>query len=137
MNNANANDLPNVPAAIDDWPFYTNLLGCRLDFGTTEDVKKQFRLQRRMLLLQLKLMGDTKCMACGGRAHRARDCPTNMRLGMLGSSNFEWQKLIAWTRKQTVKLDAERLAGLVALPTHHMVPKVHGKKRTYAMAFGK
>ena len=90
MDNAAAAGLPDVPAEVPGWEFYTQLRGCTQDFGRNNDTRRQFRLQRRMLLKQLKLMADTVCLACGGRAHRARDCPTNSRLGMLSASNIEW-----------------------------------------------
>ena len=90
MNNAAAADLPNVPDAVPQWEFYSQLRGCGQEFGRNAETRQQYRLQRRMLLKQLKLMADTVCLACGGRAHRARDCPTNSRLGMLSASNVEW-----------------------------------------------
>ena len=85
-----------------------------------------------MLLRQLALMGNTVCDACGGYAHRARDCPTNLRIGMLGASCNEWRTLIAWARKKVLAEGAERQAGLMDLPVHHQVPMVLGRKRLYA-----
>ena len=105
MNNAQVQNLPNVPADVQEWPFYRELHACRQDFGRNEATRLSYRLQRRVLLKQLKLMSDTVCLACGGRAHRARDCPTNLRLGMLSSSNVEFQKLIAWTRNRVALED--------------------------------
>ena len=105
------------------------------DIGATNDVQEAHRLARRTLLCQLKLMSNTKCMACGGYAHRARDCPTNLRLGMLSSSTNEWKRLIAWSRKRVLVLASERGGDLVQQPAYHNVPMNIGRKRTWATAF--
>ena len=135
MDNANAAHLPNVPAADDSWVFYTILRGCTQDFGRTEACRQSYRLARRQLLRQLDLMKNTVCSACGGKAHRARDCPTNMRLGMLASSSVEYAKLVAWTRTRVNAQAQEENANLLDLPVHHQVPKMIGKKRVYSSAF--
>ena len=101
MNNNPTNNYPNVPPAHADWRFYTTLLNCTQDFGRTDNCRSSHRLARRTLLKQLHLMAATECAACSGPAHRARDCPVNLRLGMLSASNAEWAKLIAWTRTRT------------------------------------
>ena len=105
MNNADTAGWPNVPAAIDDWDIYTHLRNMTQTIGATEALRNRYALQRRMLLVQLKLMGGTRCHACSGRAHRAKDCPTNMRLGMLSSSTNEWKALIAMARKTVEEND--------------------------------
>ena len=105
MNNIAVAGMPNAPDNVAEWTFYSALHGCTQDFGRNEEARTSFRLQRRTLLKQLKLMADTVCLACGGRAHRARDCPTNLRLGMLSASNYEWHKLIAWTRSRVAQQD--------------------------------
>ena len=89
MNNNVVVGWPNVPPEIPGWTFYNALRVCEQDWGRNDETKVAHRLARRNLLKQLKLMGDTVCQACGGRAHRARDCPTNLRLGMLSSSCVE------------------------------------------------
>ena len=113
MNNNPVNGVPNVPAANNNWVFYTNLRGCAQDFGANDEVKAQHRLARRTLLNQLHLMAATRCKACSGYGHRARDCPTNMRLGMLSSSTNEWKTLIAYARKRTEVTEIERMADRV------------------------
>ena len=105
MNNDNVVGLPAVPDQVNEWAFYRELHDCRQEFGRNNATRGSYRLQRRVLLRQLKLMSDTVCLACGGRAHRARDCPTNLRLGMLSASNVEFQKLIAWTRSRVALAD--------------------------------
>ena len=100
MNNDAVANQPIVPPNIPDWEFFNQLHSCRNDFGRTNECRQEHRLMRRTLLKQLHLMAQTVCVACGGRAHRARDCPTNLRLGMLSSSNAAWAKLVAWTRVQ-------------------------------------
>ena len=119
MNNNDIAGAPNVPAAVPEWAFYTELRNCTTDFGRNLDTVTMYRHQRRHLLRQLKLMAGTVCLACGGKAHRARDCPTNLRLGMLSASNVEWGKLIAWTRSKVNLADRSRSAALVDLPVHH------------------
>ena len=113
MNNERVNHMPQVPGEIPHWSFYTQLRCCRHDFGVLRSHKESHRLGRRTLLLQLHLMANTKCQSCSGYGHRARDCPTNMRLGMLGSANIEWGKLIAWTRVKVQADDRDRQAGLL------------------------
>ena len=98
MNNHALAKAPACPQNIPDWTFYAQLHACRVDYAATDTIKESFRLHRRTLLKQLKLMANTKCNACSGFAHRARDCPTNSRLGMLGAVACEDKKLIAWAR---------------------------------------
>ena len=135
MNNAVVQNVPNVPDAIAPWTFYTELRNCVVDFGRNNDARNSYRLARRTLLVQLHLMGNTKCQACSGHGHRARDCPTNSRLGMLGASNVEWQKLIAWARGKTLLVDRERQALLIDLPVNHRVPIHLNRKRLHCQAF--
>ena len=107
--------LNNGPAIVDnvaDWPLFSALHGCTVDFGANNEAKAVYRLRRRTLLQQLKLMSNTKCAACSGYAHRARDCPTNSRLGMLGAASFEDMKIISWARKRVVTENRERQAPL-------------------------
>ena len=108
-----------MPDNIPEWAFFRHLHGCMQEFGRNLDTRISYRVSRRTLLIQLKLMGNTICNACGGRAHRARDCPTNLRLGMLSSSTVEWAKLIAWTRTRTQETNQDRNAMLLELPVHH------------------
>ena len=105
MNNAQDGILPNVEAAIPSWPIYTAIRNIDFDIGANEDLRLTYRLNRRMLLAQMHLMGDTRCQACGGRAHVAADCPTQLRLDVLGASRVEWSALIA-NSAQLVALDA-------------------------------
>ena len=98
MNNNQDNLFPDVPAAFNDWHIYTALYDCTTDFGVTDTAKNRYRLQRRVLLHQMKLMSNTKCAACSGYGHRARDCPTNSRVSLLGSTGLEAKKLIAYAR---------------------------------------
>ena len=105
MNNGNAANVPTVPDALPAWPFYTELRNCTQDFGANNDIKLSHRASRRHLLVQLKLMSNTQCHACGGRGHRAKDCPTNFRLGMLSSSTNEWKTLIAYARRVVERSD--------------------------------
>ena len=112
MNNAPAATLPLAPANIPAWTFYSELHGCITDFGKGAEAKQSFRLARRTLLKQLHLMSTTVCNACAGHGHRARDCPTNSRLGMLGAVSFEYFKLIAWARGKTLLVDRNRQAPL-------------------------
>ena len=135
MDNANAANLPNVPPAHANWRFYTVLRGCTVDFGRSADCRLSHRLARRTLLKQLDLMAATECAACSGPAHRARDCPVNLRLGMLSASNAEWAKLIAWARPRVTQQIQDVNAALLDLPVHHQVPRMIGKKRTYSVAF--
>ena len=113
MDNANTQGWPDAPADIPEWPFYHHLHGMRTAIGRTNAVKNQHGRARRTLLHQLKLMGNTKCAACGGYSHRARDCPTNQRLGMLGSASIQWKKLIAHARRVTDQALSERSAAFV------------------------
>ena len=93
------------------------------------------RIARRTLLVQLKLMANTKCNACSGYGHRARDCPTNLRLGMLSSSTNEWKNIIAWTRTRVLLLHNEGRGDKIQQPSFHSVPTGILRKRTYASAF--
>ena len=101
MNNAHTQGWPDVPATVGNWPFFMAVYNMSTAVGRTQTTKDQYSRARRTLLMQLKLMSNTKCAACGGYSHRARDCPTNQRLGMLGSSTVEWKKLIAFARRTT------------------------------------
>ena len=83
MNNNPNDKWPDVPDPVAEWLFYDTLRDCNVDFGRTNAIKDSHRCSRRHLLVQLKLMSNTRCIACSGYAHRARDCPTNARLGML------------------------------------------------------
>ena len=112
MDNNAANNMPDPPANIPDWSFYAHLHACTTDFGRCDASKFQFRLARRTLLAQLSLMARTHCQACGGRAHRARDCPTNSRLGMLGAVSLEYAKLIAYARGRVAVADRDRIGPL-------------------------
>ena len=87
MNNANTNNLPNAPDDIAAWEFYHQLHICTVNYGRGEDSQKAFRTARRVLLQQMSLMARTICRACSGHGHRARDCPTNLRLGVLQSAS--------------------------------------------------
>ena len=135
MNNNVVNTLPNAPANIATWTFYSELHGCTTDFGKSNEAKEGFRLARRTLLKQLHLMGATVCNACAGHGHRARDCPTNSRLGMLGAVSFEYFKLIAWARSKTLVADRNRQAPLQELPVNHRVPISLNRKRLHCQAF--
>ena len=101
MNNAHTAGWPDVPATVACWPFFMAVFNMTTAVGRTQATRDQYGRARRTLLNQLKLMSNTKCAACGGYSHRARDCPTNQRLGMLGSSTVEWKKLIAYARRVT------------------------------------
>ena len=122
MNNNAVANLPDVPGANAPWIFYTKLRGCTQDFGATAALRFKHQLARRTLLTQLDLMSHTRCKACSGYGHRSRDCPTNLRLGMLGSSTNEWKRLTAWTRKQVDTTENERIADFVQAPAFHSVP---------------
>ena len=98
MNNNADNRMPAVPADIAEWSLYHIIHGCNVDFGRGNGVRALYRLRRRVLLQQMHLMSNTRCTACNGFSHRARDCPTNVRLSMLGAASFEEGKLIAWAR---------------------------------------
>ena len=135
MNNNPAANLPDVPGNIPTWTFYSELHGCTHQFGRNNATQAAYHLARRTLLKQLYLMGQTVCQACGGQGHRARDCPTNSRLGMLGASNIEWAKLIAWARGRTAIVDRNRQAALIDLPVHHKVPIALNRKRLHCQAF--
>ena len=97
--------------------------------GSNLETRNNHGRARRTLLHQLKLMSNTKCAACGGFSHRARDCPTNQRLGMLGSSSIEWKKLLAHARRTTEKALLERSAAFVEEPSFHNVPCDRPSKR--------
>ena len=99
MNNNNQAGWPNVPDEVAGWELFNNLRAMTISIGATAKLRDQYALQRRLLLVQMKLMSNTRCHACGGRGHRAKDCPTNFRLGMLSSSTNEWKKLIARARQ--------------------------------------
>ena len=133
--NGAKNGWPDVPEDLASWPFYHALHGMTKDIGATDPIKQMHALSRRHLLIQLRLMSNTQCKACGGFAHRARDCPTNMRLGMLSSSTNEWKRLIAWARRTVELANGERSADMVQQPSYHSVPTSIGRKRTHATAF--
>ena len=135
MNNANVAHLQDVPPNDTDWDFYIELWGCNADMGRNPATRLSYRQARRSLLSQLHLMANTVCNACGGFAHRAKDCPTNLRLGMLSGSNSEWKTLIGWVRPRVEVRQRERNVALLDLPVYHQVPKVCGRKRAYAPAF--
>ena len=98
MNNDPLDSAPVIPDNVQEWPLYSLLHGCVTNFGKSDVEKFMFRLKRRTLLSQMKLMANTQCVSCGGFGHRARDCPTHKRIGMLGACSFEDMKLIAWAR---------------------------------------
>ena len=135
MNNDAKAGWPNVPAEVPGWELFNNLRSMTTGIGATAALKGTYGLQRRLLLVQLKLMSNTRCHACGGRGHRAKDCPTNFRLGMLSSSTNEWKNLIARTRKMVEEGDLERMDDLVQAPAFHNVPMGLNRKRTHATAF--
>ena len=134
MNNNNVQGWPNVPAAIPEWTFFNELRDHNRDIGRNLDTQVTYRLARRTLLAQLHLMGQTVCQACGGKAHRARDCPTNSRLGMLGASNIEWAKLISIARGRVAIVERNRQSALIDLPVHHKVPIALNRKRLHCQA---
>ena len=105
MNNNNTAGWPAVPGNVPGWDFYNNLRDMTTAIGANSDLRQAYGFQRRMLLLQLKLMSNTQCHACGGRGHRAKDCPTNFRLGMLSSSTNEWKTLVAYARRVVERND--------------------------------
>ena len=80
-------------------------------------------------------MANTVCRACSGFGHRSRDCPTNLRLGVLASASVQNQRLVHYARTRTEQVLLERTADLVELPSYHQVPKSIGRKRTHALAF--
>ena len=135
QDNIQTQGWPDVPADVVSWPFFTTLRAMTHDIGANAELRATHALQRRTLLCQLKLMSNTQCKACGGFAHRARDCPTNMRLGMLSSSTNEWKRLIAWARRTVELANGERSADMVQQPSYHSVPTSIGRKRTHATAF--
>ena len=132
MDNRQQERIPDVPLDDQGWPLYSHLHTCVIEFGRNDEARVGYRLQRRMLLKQLSLMGNTRCQACGGRSHRHEHCPTNARLGMLSAGNDEWKKLIAWARRNVNKADRLRIAGLLDEPVHHVVPMNCSRKRTWA-----
>ena len=135
QNNNHIDNWPDVPDDVATWPFYHSLHVMTADVGANDAVRLAHALARRNLLIQLKLMSNTQCKACGGYAHRARDCPTNMRLGMLSSSTNEWKRLIACARKVVNAANAERNNDIIQQPSYHSVPVSVGRKRTHAHAF--
>ena len=126
---------PDVPAAIPSWHFYSSIRSCQRDWGANEDYRTMHRLSRRTLLVQLKLMANTQCNACSGYGHRARDCPTNLRLGMLSSSTNEWKNIIAWARAEVLLMANEGRGDKIQRPSYHSIPTCLGRKRTHASAF--
>ena len=135
MNNGILAKGPTIADDIPDWTLYMQLHSCNVDFGASEEAKASFRLRRRTLLKQMHLMGNTKCCACSGFGHRARDCPTNSRLGMLGVVAHEDMKLIAWARGEVENANRDRQCRLQELPTHHKVPISLNRRRYHAVAF--
>ena len=135
QDNIQTQGWPDVPADVVSWPFFTTLRAMTHDIGANAELRATHALQRRTLLCQLKLMSNTQCKACGGYAHRSRDCPTNLRHGMLSSSSNEWKRLIAWARRQVDVIGQERSNDAVQQPAYHSVPVCLGRKRTFAMAF--
>ena len=113
MNNIANDQWPPIPNNVPSWIFFDKIYRCTRDFGATQDLKVSHRLARRSLLQQLSLMSNTRCKACSGYSHRARDCPTNRRLGMLGSSTNEWKRIIAWARVEVDKTEIERRGDLI------------------------
>ena len=87
MNNNHTPNYPDVPEDVPKWQVFTTLFKCRQDWGANENEQRIHRLGRRTLLVQLKLMSNTQCIACSGFGHRARDCATNDRLSMLGNAS--------------------------------------------------
>ena len=101
MNNNPIANIPNAPADV-DWPIFMAIKNINFDFGATDELKINHRVARRTLMVQLKLMAETRCNACGGRSHVSRDCPTNKRLTLLGQSCAEWSYFIAYARKKVI-----------------------------------
>ena len=124
-----------MPAEVPGWELFNNLRLLSTTIGATEAIRNNYALQRRLLLAQMKLMSNTRCHACGGRGHRAKDCPTNFRLGMLSSSTNEWKNLISRTRKMVEEGDMSRMDDLVQQSAFHNVPMGLNRKRTHATAF--
>ena len=135
MNNDSANGMQDCPEDIGDWHLYHHLFSCTVAFGRGEASQLAFRVARRTVLGQLNIMANVICRACSGYGHRARDCPTNLRLGVIQSASVQNQKLIHWGRQEVETALVERSATLVELPSHHSVPMCIGKKRVHAMAF--
>ena len=123
MNNDATPKLPDVPEQVEDWPLHIVLHECNVDFGVDDDAKYRYRLARRVLLEQISLMSNTLCEACTGFGHVAKDCPTNTRLNMLGSTGLEARKLMAYARQEAQDRNKEGTGLSMEPPSHHQVPR--------------
>ena len=129
MNNSRITDFPNVPENVPEWIVYDSLWNCKTDFGRDVNEKAIYQLARRSLLEQLKLMSNTKCVACSGYGHQARDCPTNDRLTMLGNASTEWRTLIAHCRVLVEIEHKDRRAKFIERPSYHSVRRGRPKRK--------
>ena len=99
MNNDPTSDLPDISGLRQpDWAFFDKVWNLDKDLAKSEDRIYWGRLARRELLRELEVLSRTRCAACWGFGHRARDCHTHARLSLLGSTSFAYRRLMAWGR---------------------------------------
>ena len=105
----------NDPDQHQEWDLYQAIHTSQQVWGTDEEIQKCHRFARTTLLHSLDRLALTRCHACSGYGHAEADCPTQVKLSMLGQTDDQWCHLISTAKKQGLDDYAESTAQKVRL----------------------